>query len=124
MPACTNCGKDVSPLAVACPACGHPGPAPQRNVIAVPAVGTYEPWSVAALASGIAGLSILPVIASIAAIVFGHIARGNLRADPTKQGAGFATAGLVLGWIGVGVAIFFALIFFVFLGLFVGSIPG
>ena len=60
--------------------------------------------AVAALACGIAGLTLLPVLASIAAVVLGIMARDELRHDPTLGGEGMATAGLVLGWIGVAFA--------------------
>jgi len=60
--------------------------------------------AVAALACGIAGLTLLPVLASIAAVVLGIMARDELRRDPTLGGDGMATAGLVLGWIGVAFA--------------------
>ena len=122
MAACTNCGKDISPMAVSCPACGHPGPGGQRAVIAMPSTGSYEPWSVAALASGIAGLSVLPFIGSVLGIVFGHMARGRLRENPSLEGAGFATAGIVLGWVGVGLGILAFLFFFVILGALFSSI--
>jgi len=72
--------------------------------------------AVAALACGIAGLVVFPVLASIAAIVLGIMARDELRRDPTLDGEGMATAGLVLGWIGVALA---ALGLLLFLGLFV-----
>lgn len=70
--------------------------------------------AVAALACGIAGLTLFPVLASIAAVVLGIMARDELRRDPALDGEGMATAGLVLGWIGVALA---ALVFLLFVGL-------
>ena len=42
-------------------------------------------------------------IGSILAVIFGHVALSQIRKDPSIQGRGMAIAGLVLGWIGVGV---------------------
>jgi uncharacterized membrane protein len=51
------------------------------------ACGVGQPFTI--------GLSTIP------AIVLGHIARGQIRRTG-EDGAGLATAGLVLGWIGAG----------------------
>ena len=37
-------------------------------------------------------------LCTLAAIAFGHLARGEIRRDPSLQGDGFAVAGLVMGW--------------------------
>lgn len=52
-----------------------------------------------AVASLVCALSVLviPLPTSILAIVFGHIARGQIRRTG-ERGAGLALAGLVLGW--------------------------
>jgi hypothetical protein len=50
--------------------------------------------------AGIAGFFMLPVIASIIAIITDNIARQETRANPpTASGDGMATAGIVMGWI-------------------------
>ncbi|MDP6208657.1 MAG: DUF4190 domain-containing protein, partial [Roseibacillus sp.] len=60
---------------------------------------------------GIIGMSApclcgIPVIASIVAIIMGHIARGEIRnAGGTQGGGGMALAGLILGYVGAGIFI-------------------
>jgi len=65
----------------------------------------------AALILGIVGLVVCPLLPSIAAVVFGHISKGEIdRAGGQLGGRGIAMTGLILGWIGVA---FWALIFLV-----------
>lgn len=45
----------------------------------------------------VVGLVLVPVVGSVAAIIVGVIARGELRRDPTLRGDGLATAGIALG---------------------------
>ena len=42
-------------------------------------------------------------IGSILAVIFGHVALSQIQKDPSIRGRGMAIAGLVLGWVGVGV---------------------
>lgn len=99
MPYCSNCGTEMADQAVSCPSCGHPAPH------ARPAAGRRtEGTAVASLVLGIAGFIICPLIPSILAIVFGNQAQGKIRQDPSLEGDGMAKAGVILGWIGVGLA--------------------
>jgi hypothetical protein len=54
-----------------------------------------------AIASMVLGILWLYWIGSILALVFGYIARNQIR-ERGEAGGGMATAGIVLGWIGVG----------------------
>ena len=54
-----------------------------------------------AIASMVLGILWLYWIGSILALVFGYIARNQIR-ERGESGGGMATAGIVLGWIGVG----------------------
>jgi hypothetical protein len=55
--------------------------------------------AIVSLASGIATWILLPIIGAIVAIVTGHMARREIRADPTRwSGEGMALAGLILGY--------------------------
>ena len=106
-----------------------PPPQPQQPTQAQPLVnqpyGGQAPqplqrtngMSVAALISGILGLTIFFGIGSVAALIFGYVARGQIkRSQGQESGNGMAIAGIVMGWIGVVVSV-------VLIGLlFVGSI--
>jgi hypothetical protein len=54
-----------------------------------------------AIASLVLGILWLYWIGSVLALVFGYMARKQIR-ERGDDGAGLATAGIVLGWIGVG----------------------
>lgn len=84
-----------------------PVPPPPPPVPAPPAVGLQTSgMAIAALVMGILGWTLLPLIGSILAIVFGYAARSEIRQRPDElEGEGFAVAGLVLGWLMIGVSI-------------------
>jgi hypothetical protein len=70
-----------------------------------------------AIASLVLGLVFACGIGSILALVFGHQAKNEIEAsNGTQGGEGMATAGIVLGWIGVGLAIFYLIIWVGVLG--------
>ena len=68
------------------------------------------------LISGILGWTLAPFIGNLVAVITGHMARKEIRLNPTLEGSGFATAGLILGWIGLLFWIFFALFILFFVG--------
>lgn len=62
--------------------------------------------AIASLVSGIAGWTILPLLGSVLAIFLGYAARKEIRRNPDRlTGEGLAVAGLVLGWIMVGITV-------------------
>jgi uncharacterized protein DUF4190 len=70
-------------------------------------------YAIASLILGIAGFFVIPIVPSILAVVFGHKAREELRRNPTLGGDGLATAGIVLGWVGLAltaIGLFFLLL--------------
>ena len=64
---------------------------------------------------GILGWSMIPLLGSIGAIVFGHLARAQIRRQP-QQGDGLALAGLILGWVSIVLWILGILALFLFFG--------
>ena len=68
--------------------------------------------AVVSLVAGILGLTILPTLGSIVAVITGMMARREIRDSAgTLGGDGMATAGLVMGWIGIGLGILGCCIF-------------
>jgi len=63
--------------------------------------------AIASLIFGILSWLMLPFIGAIIAVILGHIARSEIRRAPpgTIEGDGLALAGLILGWIQLGLAI-------------------
>jgi Domain of unknown function (DUF1707)/Domain of unknown function (DUF4190) len=72
-----------------------PMPAPAKPAT-VPSVARTNGYAVASLACGV-GQFVAGPLATIPAIVFGHMARDQIRRTG-ERGAGLALAGLVLGW--------------------------
>jgi hypothetical protein len=114
---CENCGNQLSDQATACPKCGHPRAAYAQ-------AGRTEGTAVAALILGIFGVISCPLILSIPALIVGNQALSKIRQDPALQGEGLARAGVVLGWVGTGLAVLgiaIAIAVFVFGGFHYGS---
>ncbi len=62
--------------------------------------------AIISLVAGILGFTLFPFIASIVAIWTGYAARKETRSvPPTASGDGMATAGIVMGWIHIGLAV-------------------
>jgi hypothetical protein len=81
---------------------------PASPAFAAPAVGprVYLPRSTRvngwAIASIVAGVAWMVWFGSVAAIVMGHVALGQIRrSGGTQTGKGLAVAGIVLGWLAI-----------------------
>ncbi|WP_343652366.1 DUF4190 domain-containing protein [Stenotrophomonas sp.] len=73
--------------------------------------------AVLSLVLGIAGWTVLPFVASIVAIITGHMARAEIRRRPTDlDGDGLALTGLILGWLNVGMVLLGILALIAFFG--------
>ncbi|HNT24969.1 MAG TPA: hypothetical protein PKM21_11425 [Anaerolineales bacterium] len=72
------------------------------------------------LIAGILGLTLLPLIGSIGAIVLAGMANSELANNPSLEGKGMVKAGRIMGYIGLGLGLcgcLFTLVSFVFAGL-------
>lgn len=68
--------------------------------------------AIVSLVSGILGLTFFPVIGSIIALITGYMAKKEINnSSGTLGGGGSATAGIILGWIGVGMLCLFGCLF-------------
>ena len=91
--------------------------APTQYGQQMPPVQKTNGMAIAALIAGILGLTIFFGIGSILALIFGYVARSQIkRSQGVEGGSGMAVTGIVLGWIGTIVMIAF------FVALFAGAI--
>ncbi|WP_168380838.1 MULTISPECIES: DUF4190 domain-containing protein [unclassified Microbacterium] len=111
---------------------GYAPPASPSGYGAYPSAGypaaasrPTSPLAVTSLICGIAGLvliwAIIPVLASIAAVITGHMALGQIKRQPGVGGRGLAIAGLILGYAVVAIGAFTivsTIISFLFVGVF------
>lgn len=82
--------------------------------------------AIVSLVSAILGFTFAPVIGTIVALITGYMARGETRSIPPKaSGDGMATAGIIMGWIQVGlfvIGICCLIAYFIFIvGIFAAS---
>ncbi len=82
-----------------------------------PAPRQTSTLAILALVAGILGWTLLPFLGSLGGIIFGHMARGEIRrSNGQLDGDGLAVTGLVLGWINVMLAVLLVLVIFMFFG--------
>ncbi|OGT28499.1 MAG: hypothetical protein A2Z17_02490 [Gammaproteobacteria bacterium RBG_16_66_13] len=77
---------------------------------APPTPGTTSPptstLALVSLVSGIASWIVLPAIGAVVAVITGHMARREIRANPGRfSGDGLAMAGLILGYVQIGIIV-------------------
>jgi|SRR5918998_4210507 hypothetical protein len=65
----------------------------------------HAPGAVASLVFGILGFTVLPLLGSILALVFGYQSRRATRADPQRYTDSLGQAGRILGWVGLALAL-------------------
>ncbi|HWZ43111.1 MAG TPA: DUF4190 domain-containing protein [Candidatus Saccharimonadales bacterium] len=133
---CTQCGGQLPDQMRFCPTCGTSTgaqtgiagsaaqtPLPNAGVTgasAAPALPQTEPTAVISLVLGILSLTIFHFLAGIPAVIVGQSARAKIRANPRKlAGEEMATAGIVMGWISIGLACFVLLVVVVLAIIFV-----
>ncbi|WP_232498009.1 DUF4190 domain-containing protein [Agromyces humatus] len=92
--------------APAAPAYGQPAPAYGQ-----PAGAKTNVLAIISLIASIAAFVILPFIGSIAGVICGHIALSQIK-KTGEQGRGMAVAGLIVGYVGIVLAIIGTIVFF------------
>ena len=74
-------------------------------------------FAIVSLVSGILGWTLIPLLGCIVAIITGHMARAEIRRQPDiYQGDGLAVIGLVLGYVGIAMAVIAVAVFVLFFG--------
>lgn len=75
-----------------------------------------------AIAALVCGIVFGCGVGSILALVFGYMGRSQIDASGgAQEGRGMAVAGIVLGWIGVGILIAYIVIYMLILGSLAAS---
>ena len=80
-----------------------PGGGPAAPAPVAPSAARTNSLAITSLICGIAQFMFGP-LATITAVVCGHVARSQIRRTG-EQGAGMALAGLILGWVGIGLTV-------------------
>ena len=98
---------DVAPEEQAMPQAEYAASGYDKASYGRPAAGPpTSGMAIAALALGISGLTVFPFLGSILGLIFGYMARNEIRRRPDEiSGDGLALAGIVTGWIGVGLVV-------------------
>ena len=106
---CITCGNQIQDgNATFCPKCGTKLSPAEKPPTAPPYSAPTPPITPStnglAIVSLVCGLLFFVFPAAVAAIIFGHISRSDIRrSGGRKTGAGMALAGLILGYIGVAI---------------------
>jgi hypothetical protein len=101
---CHKCGRPYAAGADFCGACGarREGSGVSEAIpAAIAAPGETSGKALASLILGIAGLVMLPVVGSILAIILGVSAKREIASRTGLGGEGMATAGIILGAVGI-----------------------
>ena len=90
----------------------------QSNYAPTPPTNTL---AMVSLVSGILGWVLIPILASIVAVVTDHMARTQIKQSMGAEGGdGLAVAGLILGYASIAINCLAILILFLLLGTVVG----
>ncbi|GAB2505589.1 DUF4190 domain-containing protein [Arenimonas alkanexedens] len=94
-----------------------PAPAPAPDTVPAPVGRPTSTLAIIALVSGILGWTLLPWLGSLAAVICGHMARGEIRrSQGGMEGDGLAIAGLILGWAAIALTVVTILVVIFFFG--------
>ncbi len=106
---------------------GYPAAPPAGGYPAAPGYGAYPPaaktntLAIVSLVSAIVGFVLIPFIASIVAVITGHMSLNQLK-QSGEQGRGLALAGTIIGWVGIGLSVLTVIALLAFLPIFLTAI--
>jgi uncharacterized membrane protein len=103
MKICPICNQQIQDAALRCRYCKNWLVGPDLGGEAyLAAFAKYPATSGMAIASMVLGILWIYWIGSIVALVLGYLALREIRQNPQRiEGKGMATAGIVLGWVGI-----------------------
>ncbi len=111
---CPACGSENHDDNINCTQCGASLDRSGSPVLPRPPATSGK--AVASLVCSIVGLVMCPLVGQVAGLILGYSARNEIRASGgTLTGEGIATAGIIVGWIGIVLGI---LSFILWFGLF------
>ncbi|MBN1289037.1 MAG: DUF4190 domain-containing protein [Actinobacteria bacterium] len=98
---------------------GPPPNTPPPPAYSAPMARTEtEPMAIASLVLSIGGWMFCPFLFSILGVIFGYMARTKIRESGGRlQGDGIALAGIIIGWIGVGIVVAVVILFMILLAV-------
>ncbi len=71
-----------------------------------PPAGLTSNLATVSLVAGVLGWTLLPLVGSVVAVITGHMAKNEIRKSGGQiAGDGLATAGLVLGYLNLGLSV-------------------
>ena len=103
--------------------------APPPGTAYPPTVYAYGPrtnsLAIASLVTGILSWVLCPLLAAVLAVIFGHVARGQVK-QSGEGGGGMAVAGLILGYANLGLSAAFVVFYILFAGVavFIAAMGG
>ncbi|MBI5761530.1 MAG: DUF4190 domain-containing protein [Planctomycetales bacterium] len=87
-------------------------PVSMTNLVGLPT----PPFAVASLVLAIAGMTLLPSVGSVLAVVFGHLTLGQIKSSHSAFGGrGLALAGAVMGYDEVAISLLAGFVLIVWL---------
>ena len=103
---CPQCSETIQAQALVCRFCGYDYRTGSR--------AATQSTNGLAIASMVLGILWVWWVGSVLALVFGYMAKRQIaESGGSQSGGGMATAGIVLGWIGVATLIGFIVLFLV-----------
>jgi hypothetical protein len=94
-----------------------PQPPPAPPGVSAAVARQTSTLAIASLVAGVLSWLLMPFVAGIAAVVCGHMARGEIRrSNGGLEGDGLAVAGLVLGWVNIVLCVLTVLAVVLFFG--------
>lgn len=106
---------------------GYPAAPPASGYPAAPGYAGYAPaaktntLAIVSLISAIVGFVLIPFIASLVAVITGHMSLGQIK-KTGEQGRGLALAGTIIGWVGIGLTVLSVIALLAFLPFFITMI--